>query len=337
MGNKLIGWLGVSNSVSVANRVKDFYKRALIDNEQDLDLISMLTTAVPRYCSGFLECEPYIIGFIENINLRNEKLYELPHTRNMNPTGYGSGFRFSKSSLDDSFESVFIERYLLKNDDYLLLGDTYDQELTDVFYEENQHRINNFTGESLTKLAHKGVFDSKFSELINEERKGCLTFSSTPLMIYGYFTHNNHKCFIGTEQGYDLELFPETGLDIFSEYFNSSSGFDTRAEFFSLLGVLRMSRRSTYIHRDNMSQEHFLLCTLIKDNNYFQVIEYTKECGEDDEVSGVFLKLSPNSSGVGLEKVLKNSYFELKNLAPNLKRNKPMHFIESKIDANLTF
>ena len=71
---------------------------------------------------------------------------------------------------------------LLKNDDFLILGEDLVTELTEIFYHENMEGIEAFSGNvaALRQSTHQGDFDKLFTRQTIRERRGNAKFFFEP-------------------------------------------------------------------------------------------------------------------------------------------------------------
>ena len=95
MGLFLEAFVLVKNLGVVVSRIESKLIQKFDRANIDLDLISMVLSAIPVYAEENLGCKLGSLTFIEQLNVSNPRLFDLPSTPQMSPLGSGMAFRFS--------------------------------------------------------------------------------------------------------------------------------------------------------------------------------------------------------------------------------------------------
>jgi hypothetical protein len=307
----------------------------------DLDLVSMVLNAINVYAEQDLGCKLGALVFIEQVNLANPRLFDLPASSQMNPLGSGTSFRLGQLAGNADYMSYIIDRVLLKNDDFLLLDDNSLARLTEIFYKENMAGIEAFSGQvgDLRQSSHQGEFDRFYTQLTSRERRGTSMFQFNPILVYGKYcpSPENPCVFAGNPLGYELKH------DIFQVYF---SGENDRKLLFELIEATHKLHSSLYRGRAEVAgQAHMALLSFVKDQNTFLLVEYKNPVESplspappemlDQDYLGIFFELEPDERGINLSKLVYKCFTILKGSFTRFTQGGSISFIDANIEKEL--
>ncbi len=334
MGLLLEAFVLVKNLGVVVSRIEPKLTQAFDRANIDLDLISMVLSAIPLYAEQNLGCRLGSLTFIEQVNLNNPKLFDLPSNPQMHPLGFGTSFRLGPLAKNPDYFSYIIDRVLLKNDDFLILGDDLQGKLAEIFYQENMEGIESFSGKvtSLRLSSHQGEFDKLFTECVTRERRGTSKFLFEPLLIYGcnHDLSGKVKFFADNPTGYELKH------EILKQYFPET---EARKTFFELIEAIHKLRTSLYRDQDFAHKEGLALFSFMKEKNIFLLVEYQAPNDETGTLKnnhlGMLLRLESNEKGINLSKLAYKSITILKASWDRFSQGGSVSFIDANLEKEL--
>ncbi len=311
MGCLLKGWICVKDADLLAYRFEPNYENQLKQANKDLNLLGKGLAAIPAYADKSLRCNLGTLTYMDQVNLTNPHLFDLPPSAQMTPLGSGTSYRFGEALKEQHVQGVTIERVLLKNDDVLNFDDALATQLTRAFVTENAGEIGtpSFNRPAALRATLRGNFHSQFEKAMKEEHRGTAHYRVDPLLLYGhYHSIGEKRQFMGSANGYDLKFASDSGKSIFTQFSPAIS--DAQAAFFEIVAAVQKLHRDFYMDRVNVSLSNLSLLTMLRrTDEIFLLADYTDpslRAPTKFDHFGVLLAVTRDGKGTSIGKIIYN-------------------------------
>ncbi len=309
MGCMLKGWLCVKGADLLAYILEQNYENQLKQANKDLNLLGKDLAAFPFLAEKSLRCSISTLIYMDQVNLANAHLFDLPPSTQMTPLGSGTSFRFGEALKDLHVQGISLERVLLKNDDVLNVDDALATQLTNVFVSEHEGEIGNpsFDLPAALRATIRGNFHALFEKSIKEERRGTARYHVDPLLLYGhYHTIGERRPFMGKVFGYDLKSPPDSDKNIFTQL--SPVKTEGQVAFFEMVTAIQKLHHELYMDRVNVSPSNLSLLTLLRrSGEIFLLADYinpSQRAPPKFDHFGVLLGMTRDAKGATFAKVM---------------------------------
>ncbi len=297
------------NADLLAYRLDPNYENQLKQANKDVTILGKGLAAMSPFAEKSLRCSLGTLTYLDQVNLTNPHLFDLPPSPQMTPLGSGTNFRFGEVLKEQHVQGVVIERVLLKNDDVLNLDDAVATQLTKDYATENEGEIGkpSFDLPAALRATLRGTFHTLFEKTMKEERRGTGRYRVDPLLLYGhYHIIGEKRHFMGSAHGYDLKFPPDSGKSIITQF--SLIKTEGQAAFFEAVAAVQKLHRDFYMDRVNVSLSNLALLTLLRrSGEIFLLADYTdpsQRAPTKFDHFGVLLAVTRDGKGASIGKVI---------------------------------
>lgn len=291
MGCKLVGWLGIKNSITFAYRAEEKYMSLLDRSKEggrDLDILGSLFAALPIYTKSLVDCEPQSITFFNDLESE------------------GLSFKYASHPQNPKLLSIAFEE-VKPTVDFINLKGTAALDLIKLLYEEGKQKLDNFNGyvTYFFEKINEGRFNEMYNKLCSEEYEGNTKYDSKALTIYSYVDkRGTNTSLANTETGSDLE-----------QYCLTAGRFDEEQEKINLFNVITTVRNlyTELFYNNKMPDEGISFTTMTNEENIYVIVEYKKISKDKNKQDcfGILLRLVEDEKEKELKKIIKDSFMYL--------------------------